>query len=54
MLPGYPEKIKMHEIFHSNIYLLQHTAQQMRNSLILHFLQHSAMLKVPECQRKIT
>jgi len=48
MLPGHPETIKRHGIFHGNIYLVQHTAQQMRNSLTLPYLELSAMLEVHE------
>ena len=54
MLPEHPETIKRHAIFHGNINLVQHTAQHMRNSLTLPYLELSAMLEVTEWQRKNT
>ena len=48
MLLGYPETIKRHEILKGNMYLVQHTAQHMRNSITLPYLELSAMLEVPE------
>lgn len=54
MLPGNPETVKKNEILHGNIYILQHTAQHIRNTFTPPYTEHSVMLEVSECQRKNT